>query len=191
VTLGALARRGKRDPIVEWRRCAPCRRFATRACTRMTPGIEGAALETPTGIAVVPRSDLRAAAAPALLAVKRAALLGAEVAGLWALNKAGQLIVRGLHVHFPGNVAGMLLLFALLCTGVVPERLFERSSTLLARHLPFFFVPIAVGLMTLGDMVVSEGLPLLLVLVASAAVGLCLAGWLAQALAPPARKEQP
>jgi holin-like protein len=157
----------------------------------MTPGIEGTALTTPAGIAVVPLRSVRAAAAPVLLAAKGAVLLAAEVAGLWALNKAGQLIVTRLHLHFPGNVAGMLLLFALLCTGVIPERLFERSSALLARHLPFFFVPIAVGLMTLGSMVVSKGVSLLLVLVASAAIGLCLAGWLAQALARPARKEQP
>ncbi|MFL5308810.1 MAG: CidA/LrgA family protein, partial [Myxococcales bacterium] len=123
----------------------------------MTTGIEGAALDTPAGIAVVPRSDLAAAAAPFLLAAKRAALLAAEVAGLWAINRAGQFVVTRLHIHFPGNVAGMLLLFALLCSGAVPERLFERSSSLLARHLPFFFVPIAVGLMTLGGMVASKG----------------------------------
>ena len=111
--------------------------------------------------------------------------------GIQRSDKAGQFIVTRLHVHFPGNVAGMLILFALLCAGVVPERLFERSSSLLARHLPFFFVPIAVGLMTLGSMVVSKGVPLLLVLVGSAAIGLCVTGWLAQALARPARKEQP
>jgi holin-like protein len=157
----------------------------------MTPGMEGAALNTPAGIAVVPLRSMRSAAAPVLLAVRRAALLAAEVAGLWAINRAGQFIVTRFQVHFPGNVLGMLLLFALLCTGVVPERLFERSSSLLARHLPFFFVPIAVGLMTLGSTVLSHGVSLLLVLIASAAVGLCVTGWLAQALARPARKEQP
>jgi holin-like protein len=157
----------------------------------MTPGVEGAALPTPTGIVVVPRTDLRAAAAPALLALKRVAILAAEVAGLWAFNLAGQFVVSRLHLHFPGNVAGMLLLFALLCTGVIPERLFARSSSLLARHLPFFFVPIAVGLMTLGDMVAKEGGSLLLVLVASSAVGLCVTGWLAQALARRPRGNQP
>ena len=158
----------------------------------MTHGIEGAALDTPAGIAVVPRAELRPTEAfPALLAVRRAALLLAEFAALWALNKAGQLIVRALHVHFPGNVAGMLILFGLLCTGAVPERWFERSSSLLARHLPFFFVPIAVGLMTLGHMVREEGVSLLVVLVTSAAAGLCLSGWIAQALSPPATKEQP
>lgn len=149
-------------------------------------------MDTPAGIAVVPRVDLPPAeASPALLAVRRAGLLLAELAGLWALNKAGQLVVRALHVHFPGNVAGMLILFVLLYTGAVPERWFERSSSLLARHLPFFFVPIAVGLMTLGHMFREEGVSLLVVLVTSAAAGLCLSGWLAQALSRPATKDQP
>jgi hypothetical protein len=35
----------------------------------MTGGIEGTALQTPTGIAVVTRRDLRAAAAPVVLAL--------------------------------------------------------------------------------------------------------------------------
>ena len=110
------------------------------------------------------------------------AILVLELAGLWALNKLGYLVVARLDVPLPGNVAGMLLLFGLLCTGIVPARLFERSSTLLSRHLPFFFVPIAVGLMNLGGAVVSEGWLLILVLVASAAVGLCTTGWIAQLL---------
>lgn len=105
-----------------------------------------------------------------------------ELAGLWAINKIGYVAVARLHVPLPGNVAGMVLLFALLCTGIVPARLFERSSALLARHLAFFFVPIAVGLMDLGPAVISEGWLLLFVLVASAAVGLCVTGWLAQLL---------
>ena len=120
-------------------------------------------------------------AAPRLTA-RGWALVMVEVAGLWGTNKAGYAVVAQLHVPLPGNVAGMLLLFALLCTKVVPMRLFEQSSTLLARHLPFFFVPIAVGLMNLAGTLLAEGWQLLLVLIASAAVGLCTTGWLAQLL---------
>lgn len=120
-------------------------------------------------------------AAPRLSALD-CVLLVLELVGLWTINKGGYAVVALLHVPLPGNVAGMLLLFALLCSRIVPVRLFERSSTLLSRHLPFFFVPIAVGLMDFGGMVVSQGWMLLLVLVASAAVGLCLTGWLAQLL---------
>ncbi len=120
-------------------------------------------------------------AAPRLSAMD-CVLLILELGGLWALNQVGYLLVARMHVPLPGNVAGMLLLFTLLCTGVVPVRLFERSSALLGRHLPFFFVPFAVGLMDLGGQIVSQGWMLLLVLVASAAVGLCVTGWLAQLL---------
>ena len=114
------------------------------------------------------------------LTARSFALLFLELAGLWGLNKLGFLLVTRLHVPLPGNVAGMLLLFGLLCSGIVPVRLFERSSTLLARHLPFFFVPIAVGLMNLAGTFISEGWLLILVLVASASVGLCATGWIAQ-----------
>ena len=120
--------------------------------------------------------------AAARLSAMDCVLLILELGGLWALNQVGYLLVARMHVPLLGNVAGMLLLFTLLCTGVVPVRLFERSSALLGRHLPFFFVPIAVGLMDLGGQVVSQGWMLLLVLVASTAVGLCVTGWLAQFL---------
>jgi holin-like protein len=122
------------------------------------------------------------AGAKARLTAKGWAILILELWGLWVLNKLGYAVVALLHVPLPGNVAGMLLLFGLLCTGIVPERLFERSSTLLARHLPFFFVPIAVGLMNLGPTLIAEGWLLILVLVASASVGLCATGWIAQLL---------
>src|SRR5207245_431628 len=84
----------ERDQVVEWRRGAPWRRFAAPVRRRMTPGIEGAALTTPAGIAVVPRSDLRATAAPGPLAAKPAALPSAQ--GGWPRGVAS----------LPGWVAG-------------------------------------------------------------------------------------
>jgi holin-like protein len=115
-------------------------------------------------------------------AVVDAAMLVPEVAALWGLNKLGYALVARLRIPLPGNVAGMLLLFALLCSGLVPARLFARSSALLSRHLPFFFVPIAVGLMNLDAAFLRAGWLLVPILIASAAVGLCLTGWLAQFL---------
>jgi holin-like protein len=152
---------------------------------------EVAALDGAAPVRLRPATGLIAPAAPQpivsstsarRLAARDAGVLVLELAGLWAVNKVGYAVVGRLHVPLPGNVAGMLLLFALLCTGIVPVRLFERSSTLLGRHLPFFFVPIAVGLMNPNATFLSQGWLLLLVLVASAAVGLCITGWLAQFL---------
>jgi holin-like protein len=124
-------------------------------------------------------------AAPVESSSKMAAsvLLLLELAALWGLNQLGYWVVRSLHIALPGNVAGMLILFGLLCTGAVPARLFERSSSVLSRHLAFFFVPIAVGLMDLSGPLLKEGWILVLVLIASASVGLCATGWVAQLLA--------
>jgi holin-like protein len=132
--------------------------------------------------AIAPAGKKIVGGGESLQALKELALLSLELAALWGINKVGYALVALLHVPLPGNVAGMLLLFALLCARIVPVRLFERSSTLLARHLPFFFVPIAVGLMNLAGTILAEGWLLLLVLVASAAVGLCTTGWVAQIL---------
>ncbi len=153
---------------------------------------EAAALQRATRVVARPANTAVWPAAPAPsiqearprvpAVAKDTALLVLELAGLWGINKVGYVAVARLGVPLPGNVAGMLLLFALLCTGIVPPRLFQRSSTLLARHLAFFFVPIAVGLMDLGPTVISESWLLLLVLIGSAAVGLCVTGWVAQLL---------
>jgi len=136
----------------------------------------------PAAIAPAPAAIAGKAGGESLRALKEGALLLLELAALWGINKAGYTLVARLEIPLPGNVAGMLLLFGLLCAGVVPARLFERSSTLLARHLPFFFVPIAVGLINLAGTVLSQGWLLLIVLVGSAAVGLCTTGWVAQIL---------
>lgn len=114
----------------------------------------------------------------------RAAGLGAQIGALWALNQAGQLIATRLRIPVPGNVVGMCLLFALLCTGRVPPRLFARGAGLLARHYALFFVPIAVGLMQMGQVLGAHGVALVSVLVVSTSVGLVISGVTAQVLAP-------
>ena len=53
-------------------------------------------------------------------------------------------------------------------------------SPLVSRHLSFFFVPLAVGLMAWGDLLARSGLVLGVALVASAALGIGVAGLSAQ-----------
>lgn len=66
----------------------------------------------------------------------------------------------------PGNVLGMILLCFLLGTGLLPERLISRGATFLLRHLVFFFVPIAVGLMNFGAVFLDHGMILFCAIVA-------------------------
>ena len=99
-----------------------------------------------------------------------------QSAGLILINKAGFYIVEIFNLRIPGNVLGMILLFVLLWTRVVRLEWFEGAADFLVRHLSFFFVPISVGLMTLGGIIAENGIQLAVILVLSAIVGMVFAG---------------
>ncbi len=105
-----------------------------------------------------------------------------QVAALWAIAELGQVIVERLGLLFPGNLVGMLILLALLASGVVRPAWVEPAATLLVRHLAFFFIPIAVGLMAMGDLIRAQGVPLLAILLASAGIGIVASGLVAQVM---------
>lgn len=111
-----------------------------------------------------------------------AALISLQLAGLWALNFAGFWVIQKTALPIPGNLIGMLTLFALLVTGVVKVAWFDLTGSFLIKHLAFFFVPITVGLMNAGPLLLVHGLGIILVLTISAAIGILLAGFVSQGL---------
>lgn len=94
------------------------------------------------------------------------------------------------HWQIPGNVVGIVLLFIMLWLGVIKLEQIELASNWLLKHLGFFFIPISVGLMTLGDIFVEKGLVLLVVLIASAFIGLFFAGKVTQTVIRENEKEK-
>jgi holin-like protein len=114
--------------------------------------------------------------------LEQVALVALQLAGLWALNFAGDWAVREAALPIPGNLVGMLALYALLALGVVKLAWFDLTGSFLIRHLAFFFVPITVGLMNSGPLLLAHGLAVMLVLTLSAAVGIMLAGFVSQVL---------
>jgi holin-like protein len=105
-----------------------------------------------------------------------------QVSGLWGLNGAGVWVVHKLALPIPGNLVGLVLLYALLAFGIVKLSWFEAAASFLIRHLAFFFVPVTVGLMDAGPLFASRGVEIILTLAASAAIGVALAGWISQIL---------
>lgn len=93
-----------------------------------------------------------------------------QIALLWLIFKAGDLVVSLLHIPVPGNVFGMLLLFGLLTFNVIPLKWVEEGAGLLLKHMAFFFIPIAVGLMIWGDLFLAQGIQLLAVVMLGAVV---------------------
>lgn len=78
----------------------------------------------------------------------------------------------------PGNVLGVVVLFTLLCLGVVRLKHVERTADFLLRHLVFFFVPIAVGLMEWGEVFRNYGMVLFVAILISSLLPLLSVGFL-------------
>ena len=144
---------------------------------------------------VIPRSVLqRGWARPVSIESWRAAMRGSVHAATTLVTLAGQVgllgaifavsnvVVTRLHLRVPGNIVGMLLLLALLSTGVVQERWVAAAAGLLTKHLAFFFIPIAVGLMDWGSLLWPVGHWLLVVIVVSSIAGIVTSGGLIQLL---------
>ena len=115
-------------------------------------------------------------------ALRKLLIISAQLGALVGISKAGYLAATALHLPLPGNLVGMLLLFALLRSGLIPQAWIEETSSILTRHLAFFFIPITVGLMGYSRLLVDSGVAVIATLVSSAAIGICASGFLAQAL---------
>lgn len=91
---------------------------------------------------------------------------------LFGLSALGNWIVATLDLKVPGSVIGMVLLLLLLMTKLIRVEWIEDSAGFLTKHLAFFFIPIAVGLMSYSDVLKAEGVPLFTALIVSLIVGL-------------------
>lgn len=109
-------------------------------------------------------------------------LIALQLAGLWVLNELGYILVGWLHLPVPGNMMGMLLLFILLATGIIRLEWIERASSFLIRHLAFFFIPVAVGLMEFGPLFLKNGPAIIGTVVVSTIVGFLVTGYASQTL---------
>jgi holin-like protein len=115
--------------------------------------------------------------------------LAGQVGLLWAIFAGSNVVVTRLHLRVPANIVGMLLLFALLSTGIVKERWISPAAGVLTRHLAFFFIPVAVGLMDCGGLLWPVGHWLLLAIVVSSVAGMVVSGGLIQLFGPRRRGE--
>ena len=93
------------------------------------------------------------------------------LAWLLAFQSAGELLVRGLQLPFPGPVMGMVLLIPALQWAVVRTPVAVTTEFLL-KHLSLLFVPVGVGVMTHLSLITQYGLRMLVVLVLSTLAGL-------------------
>ncbi|MCQ6276981.1 CidA/LrgA family protein [Bacillus sp. V3B] len=114
--------------------------------------------------------------------MKKALLFFAQLFVIWAIYTLSDFIVSFLHLPVPASVFGMVLLYLLLVSGILQVRYIERAAAFLNKHLAFFFIPFAVGLMNYGGLIQSSGLQLLIMIGGSSIVGLLITSGLTQYL---------
>lgn len=73
----------------------------------------------------------------------------------------GNAVATLLPIAIPGSIIGMLILFALLSSQILPAKWVKPGCNLFIRYMVLLFVPIAVGLMKYYDLVVDNLAPLL------------------------------
>jgi holin-like protein len=120
--------------------------------------------------------------------VKKKLRLLAQIAVLSAIYLSGNWIARKTGLPVPGNVLGIVLLYALLNLGVIRLEHVQDAADFLLRHLVFFFIPVAVDLMNWGGVFLKYGLKLALAIAISTALTFLGTGFIAQWLQ---RDDQP
>lgn len=83
----------------------------------------------------------------------------------------GELLAHMLHLPFPGQVLGLLLLACALPSRTVNEPV-QACANILLSHLQLLFIPVAVGLMTQWDNIRQYGIQLFIVLTLSCFLGI-------------------
>jgi holin-like protein len=105
-----------------------------------------------------------------------------QLAVLWGIYLLSDYLAALMDLPVPPNVLGVVILFGLLCLGVIKVEQVEGMADFLLRHLVFFFIPIVAGLMEWGDMFREHGLALAFAIIASSLAALFACLWLTRAL---------
>ena len=86
---------------------------------------------------------------------------------IWLMLEAGSALSRLIEpvILIPGSILGMLLLFALLLTGVVKIEWLSPVTSLFLKHMSFFFIPLGVGLLGALDLIAPIWVEMTLLLI--------------------------
>lgn len=100
-----------------------------------------------------------------------------ELALIFGICLVGEGVTALLPVAFPASVISMVLLMVLLLTGVVKDRHIQTASHFLVANMAFFFLPSFVGLLEHIELLKSQLVPLLLIIVLTTPVVYLVTGW--------------
>ncbi|MEC3884263.1 CidA/LrgA family holin-like protein [Halobacillus litoralis] len=106
-----------------------------------------------------------------------------QITGLYIIYLFGTFIQKTFNLFIPGSVIGLVFLFALLSLKIVPEHWVNQGVGFMIKHLPFFFIPATVGVMSYAYVFEGKGVLLILIGLLSTAMVMGISGFVAQWMA--------
>lgn len=101
---------------------------------------------------------------------------------LWCIYWLGNQITTVTGLPIPGTVFGMILLFVLLACGILKLSYIQEAADFLLKHMLFFFIPVAVGLMEWGAVFYEHAVVLTAALLVGAVLPFFTVGIITQLL---------
>ncbi|WJV60974.1 CidA/LrgA family protein [Pectobacteriaceae bacterium CE70] len=93
---------------------------------------------------------------------------------------AGNAISALLPLTIPGSIIGMLILFALLASQILPASWVKPGCHLFIRYMALLFVPIGVGVMNYYSLLVSQFGPIIVSCLVSTLIIMVVVGYSTQ-----------
>lgn len=94
----------------------------------------------------------------------------------------GNLLSTAIDGYISGNIIGMLLLFALLCAGVVKGETVRPAAKFLLGTMALFFIPFGVGLIESYEVIMDNIWAIVVATVVSTFAVIVAVGWAFQLL---------
>jgi len=85
---------------------------------------------------------------------------------LWLFYRLGEALVAAWHLPIPAAVVGIAVVFTLLALAILREEWLAEACDLFLKHLAFFFIPVAVGIMAYRQLLWQNGLAFAFIVVA-------------------------
>jgi holin-like protein len=115
--------------------------------------------------------------------VSKAITIILQIIGLYLIYLLGILVQTTFHLFIPGSVIGLIILFTLLSFKIISERWLQQGVGFMITHLPFFFIPATVGVISYGYVFEGKGALLIFIGLFSTALVMGISGFVAQWMA--------
>lgn len=96
------------------------------------------------------------------------------------ISFAGEVMHSLLPLPIPASIYGLVLLFLLLCAGIIKLRHVKETAVFLIEIMPVMFIPAAVGLLESYGALKAMLIPFLVISVVSTVTTMVASGWVTQ-----------